>query len=85
MQVCVHIPGLPEEEDPEYEALMVPDNIATRKDLLEEVGFTYNEEREEFYHQAPESGCRKAEREEKCVEEFVRYLEVKYGSSHIFG
>jgi hypothetical protein len=84
-QVCVHVPGLPEEEDPEYEALMVPDAIAGRPELLEEVGFTYNSEREEYYHQAPESGCRKAEREERCVEEFVGHLEELRNGLHPTG
>jgi len=84
-QVAVHVPGLPEEEDPEYEALMVPDAITDREDLLEEVGFTYNSEREEFYHQAPESGCRKAEPEEKCIEEFVRHLDELRNSPHPSG
>lgn len=84
-QVAVHVPGLPEEEDPEYEALMVPDAITDRQDLLEELGFTYNSEREEFYHQAPESGCRKAEPEEKCIEEFVRHLDELRNSSYPSG
>ena len=75
-QVSVHIPGLPEDEDPDYECLMVPNALADRPKLLEDLGFTYEMERKSYYHHGSEFGRRKAEPEEVSVEKFGSFLDV---------
>jgi len=72
-QVCLHTPGLPEEEDPDFEMLMVPSGVNELK--LNEAGFMFNNEKNIWYHQGTEFGRRKAENEEKSVEKLVSYLE----------
>ena len=74
--MCLHTPGLPDEEDPDFEMLMVPSGVHQTK--LEEAGFMFNMEKNVWYHQGTEFGRRKAENEEKSVEKLVSYLEVKY-------
>ena len=74
LQVCLHTPGLPEEEDPDFEMLMVPSGVNELK--LNEAGFMFNNEKNIWYHQGTEFGRRKAENEEKSVEKLVSYLEV---------
>jgi len=72
-QICLHTPGLPEEEDPDYECMMVPNGISEVR--LAEAGFMFNQEKQVWYHQGTEFGRRKAESEEKSVEKLVNYLE----------
>lgn len=72
-QICLHIPGLPDEEDPDFEMLMVPSGVGENK--LQEAGFMYSMEKSVWYHQGTEFGRRKAENEEKSVEKLVSYLE----------
>merc|ERR1719244_1638220 len=72
-QICLHTPGLPEDEDPDYECMMVPNNIPELR--LSEAGFMFNTEKQVWYHQGTEFGRRKAETEEKSVEKLVNYLE----------
>ena len=73
-QICLHTPGLPDEEDPDFEMLMVPSGVNDHK--LQEAGFMFNMEKNVWYHQGTEFGRRKAENEEKSVEKLVNYLEV---------
>ena len=69
-----HAQGLPDEEDPDFEMLMVPSGVNEMK--LQEAGFMFNMEKNVWYHQGTEFGRRKAENEEKSVEKLVSYLEV---------
>lgn len=73
-QICLHTPGLPEDQDPDYECLMVPNGVSEGK--LCEAGFMYNQEKGSWYHQGTEFGRRKAEPEDRSVEKMVNYLEV---------
>ena len=66
---------MPDEEDPDFEMLMVPSGVGEVK--LQEAGFMYNAEKSVWYHQGTEFGRRKAENEEKSVEKLVSYLEVR--------
>ena len=75
-QISVHIPGLPEEEDPDYECLMVPQVLLDRPKILEELCFTYDDERGNYYHHGTEFGRRKAETEEASLEKFANFLDV---------
>jgi len=74
-QVSVHIPGLPDDEDPDYECLMLPTALSNKHHVLNDLGFTYDEERGMYYHQGTEFGRRKAESEEASLEKFVNYLD----------
>jgi hypothetical protein len=74
-QISVHIPGLPEEEDPDYECLMVPQALLDRPKILEELCFTYDDERGNYYHHGTEFGRRKAETEEASLEKFANFLD----------
>lgn len=81
-QISVHIPSLLNNQDPDYECLMLP--TALRKmqepDMLADWGFTYDKECEIFYHQGTEFGRRKAESEEVSLEKFTNYLnEIRSG------
>ena len=73
-QICLHTPGLPEDQDPDYECLMVPNGVSEGK--LAEAGFMYNQEKGSWYHQGTEFGRRKAEPEDRSVEKMVNFLEV---------
>jgi len=72
-QVCLHTPGLPDEQDPDFECMMVPSGVGEAR--LHEAGFMFNQEKGVWYHQGTEFGRRKAEAEEKSVEKLVSYLE----------
>jgi len=72
-QICLHTPGLPEEEDPDYECMMVPTGVPENR--LAEAGFLFNQEKQVWYHEGTEFGRRKADLEEKSVEKLVNYLE----------
>jgi len=76
-QICLHTPGLPEEEDPDFEMLMVPSGVNEMK--LQDAGFMFNVEKNVWYHQGTEFGRRKADTEEKSVERLVSYLEELRG------
>ena len=51
LQVSVHVPGLPEDEDPDYECLMLPNALEERPQQLGDLGFTYDMEKQVYYHQ----------------------------------
>ena len=76
-QISVHIPGLPDNEDPDYECLMLPLALrAGRSDLLAKLGF----DPEQIYHQGTEFGRRRADPEEVGLEKFTHYLtEIRSG------
>jgi len=76
-QVCLHTPGLPDEQDPDFEMMMVPGGVPEPR--LQEAGFMFNQEKGVWYHQGTEFGRRKAENEEKSVEKLVNYLEELRG------
>ena len=76
-QVSVHIPGLPEDEDPDYECLMVPQVLMDKPKQMEELGFTYDDERGNYYHHGTEFGRRKAELEETSIDKFANFLDVR--------
>jgi len=76
-QICLHTPGLPDEQDPDFEMMMVPGGVGEAR--LEEAGFMFNQEKGVWYHQGTEFGRRKAENEEKSVEKLVNYLEELRG------
>jgi len=82
-QICLHTPGLPEEQDPDYECLMVPGGVAEGR--LTEAGFMWSQERAAWYHQGTEFGRRKAETEEKSIEKLVNYLEILRGGGREAG
>ena len=73
-QICLHTPGLPDDQDPDYECLMVPNGVSEGK--LAEAGFMYNQEKGSWYHQGTEFGRRKAEPEDRSIEKMVNFLEV---------
>ena len=75
LQICLHTPGLPDEQDPDFEMMMVPGGVGEAR--LQEAGFMFNQEKGVWYHQGTEFGRRKAENEEKSVEKLVNYLEVR--------
>ena len=79
-QICLHTPGLPEDQDPDYECLMVPNGVSEGK--LAEAGFMYNQEKGSWYHQGTEFGRRKAEPEDRSVEKMVNFLEVKLANHY---
>jgi len=74
-QVSVHVPGLPEDEDPDYECLMLPNALEERPQQLGDLGFTYDMEKQVYYHQGTEFGRRKAESEDISLEKFANYLD----------
>jgi len=74
-QVSVHIPGLPEDEDPDYECLMVPEALCEKPGLLADLGFTYDEERGLYHHHGTEFGRRKAEMEDVSLDKFANFLD----------
>jgi len=76
-QICLHTPGLPDEQDPDFEMMMVPGGVGEAR--LQEAGFMFNQEKGVWYHQGTEFGRRKAENEEKSVEKLVNYLEELRG------
>merc|ERR1719228_734431 len=76
-QICLHTPGLPDEQDPDFESMMVPGGAGEAR--LQEAGFMFNQEKGVWYHQGTEFGRRKAENEEKSVEKLVNYLEELRG------
>jgi len=76
-QICLHTPGLPDEQDPDFEMMMVPGGVGEGR--LQEAGFMFNQEKGVWYHQGTEFGRRKAENEEKSVEKLVNYLEELRG------
>jgi len=76
-QICLHTPGLPDEQDPDFEMMMVPGGVGESR--LQEAGFMFNQEKGVWYHQGTEFGRRKAENEEKSVEKLVNYLEELRG------
>merc|ERR1719195_2404810 len=76
-QICLHTPGLPDEQDPDFEMMMVPGGVPEPR--LQEAGFMFNQEKGVWYHQGTEFGRRKAENEEKSVEKLVNYLEELRG------
>jgi len=79
-QISAHIPDLPEDEDPDYECLMLPTVLADKSHILNDLGFTFDNERNMFYHQGTEFGRRKAESEEISLEKFANYLdEIRNG------
>jgi len=79
-QVSVHIPGLPEDEDPDYECLMVPQVLLDKPKQMEELGFTFDDERGNYYHHGTEFGRRKAELEETSIDKFANFLdEIRSG------
>ena len=80
-QVCLHTPGLPDEQDPDFECMMVPSGVGEAR--LHEAGFMFNQEKGVWYHQGTEFGRRKAEAEEKSVEKLVSYLEVSVKSMFV--
>jgi len=82
-QICLHTPGLPEDQDPDYECLMVPNGVSEGK--LCEAGFMYNQEKGSWYHQGTEFGRRKAEPEDRSVEKMVNYLEELRGGGREAG
>lgn len=75
-QVSTHIPGLADDEDPDYECLMLPDALVHKPHILNDLGFTFNDERNMYYHHGPEFGRRKADTEENSLEKFANYLDV---------
>ena len=77
-QISVHIPGLPEDEDPDYECLMVPIALMDKPHVLSELGFTFDAERNKYYHQGTEFSRRKAEMEESSMDKFANYLDVSF-------
>jgi len=82
-QICLHTPGLPEDQDPDYECLMVPNGVSEGK--LAEAGFMYNQEKGSWYHQGTEFGRRKAEPEDRSVEKMVNFLEELRGGGREAG
>lgn len=80
-QISVHIPSLPDNEDPDYECLMLPTALREgRPDLMADLGFIYDTERAMFYHEGTEYGRRRAEPEEVSLEKFTNYLdEIRSG------
>lgn len=80
-QISIHIPNLPETEDPDYECLILPEVLRERgTDVLTNLGFIYNLEQKKFYHQSIEFGKRKVETEEVSLEKFKNYLdEIRKG------
>merc|ERR1719464_2595885 len=47
-QICLHTPGLPDEEDPDFEMLMVPSGVSDPR--LQDAGFMFNVEKNVWYH-----------------------------------
>ena len=80
-QISVHIPGLPEDNDPDYECLMLPAALADRPQQLNELGFTSDPEKKVNYHQGTEFGRRRADSEEVSLEKFANYLDVSFPHS----
>ena len=77
--ISVHIPSLPDNEDPDYECLMLPE-LLREKRIWRDLGFTYDTTRNMFYHQGTEFGRRWADPEEVSLEKFINYLdEIRSG------
>jgi hypothetical protein len=80
-QISVHIPSLPDNEDPDYECLMLPQTLQnTHPKVLTDLGFVYDKKQMRFYHQGAEFGRRKADPEDVSIEKFINYLiEIRSG------
>jgi hypothetical protein len=80
-QISVHIPNLPDNEDPDYECLMLPHVLREKHpEVLADLGFAYNTEQLFFQHQGTEFGRRRADPEEVSLEKFTSYLdEIRSG------
>jgi|688.fasta_scaffold21824_5 hypothetical protein len=81
-QISLYIPGLPDDKDPDYECLMLPHIPHEKQHVLADLGFTYDWERNVFYHQGTEFGRRLVDPEEVALEKFTNYLdEIRNGLS----
>jgi hypothetical protein len=80
-QISVHIPSLPDNEDPDYECLMLPQLLQkNHPKVLSDLGFSYDKKQRMFYHQGTEFGRRKADPEDVSIKKFTNYLvEIRSG------
>jgi hypothetical protein len=80
-QISLYIPGLPDNKDPDYECLMLPHMPHEKQhDVLADLGFGYDWERNVFYHQGTEFGRRLVDLEGIALEKFTNYLdEIRNG------
>lgn len=80
-QISLHIPDLPDQEDPDYECLMLPHALWERgAAVLADQGFTY--ERGLYFHQGPEFGRRRVDSEAEGLEKLTNYLNEIRGGLH---
>jgi hypothetical protein len=79
--ISVHIPSLPDNEDPDYECLMLPQVLREKHPkVMVDLGFAFDKKRKMFYHQGTEFGRRRADSEEVSLEKFTNYLaEIRSG------
>jgi hypothetical protein len=80
-QISVYIPSQPDNKDPDYECLMLPHMLREKRpEVLADLGFTYDWERQMFFHHGTEFGRRRVDLEGVALEKFTNYLdEIRSG------